>query len=185
MGFNISGITLTSPSANNLVITNNTKTMTFNSAGKLSVPGTPVFTASGTVAAWEFPGAVSWITPTFSSVLYNVGSCFNGSTGQFTAPITGTYMFTFTAYSAFNTAGIGEYIHPTFLVNGSWTSRRGGGTTEYRLRHHGWTDTYKDLEISEIFRLQTGDYLQVYLYHSSTTCGIYGTYKLFTGTFLG
>jgi hypothetical protein len=175
------------PSSNTLVITNNSKTMTFNPSGKVILPGTPVFNASGTALVWEYPASISWVVPTFSSVLYNVGSCFNGSTGTFTAPITGLYMFTFTGYATFNTGGIAEYIHPTFLVNGTWASRRGGGSTGYRLRHHGWgpNDYYKDCEISEIFRLQAGDYLYLYLYHSTTTCAIYSNYKLFTGVYLG
>jgi hypothetical protein len=185
MGFDIDGITLTSPGSNTLVITNNAKTMTFNSAGKVMIPGTPVFNASGAETAWEYKPAAGWYTPTFSSVLYNVGSCFNGTV--FTAPITAMYMFTFSGYSTFNTGAIGEYMHPTFLVNGAWASRRGGGSTGYRIRHHGWgpSDNYKDCEISEMFRLQAGDYVQVYIYHSTTTCGIYSNYKLFTGVYLG
>jgi hypothetical protein len=185
MGFDIEGITLTSPSANALVITNNSNTMTFNSSGRLLVPGTPVFTASGTSAAYEYRVPLGWYTITFSSVLNNVGSCFNGTTGRFTAPITGRYLFTFSSYSNLNAASIAEYMHPLFLVNGSYTSRRGGGSSAYRLRGHGYADYYKDMEMTEIFALQASDYVEVYIYHSTTTCGVYGTYKLYTGVFLG
>jgi hypothetical protein len=186
MGFDIEGITLTSPSANALVVTNNTKTMTFDSGGRVLLPGTPVFTASGAEAQYEYPaGATTWKTPTFSQVLNNVGSCFNGGTGTFTAPITGRYLFTFTAYTSLGTASIASYLHPTFLVNGSWTSRRGGGANGYRLRGHGYVDNYKDMEISEIYALQANDYLYLYIYHSNVDSGIYSNYKLFTGTFLG
>jgi len=185
MGIDIEGITLTSPSANSLRVTNNSNILTFDSAGRMLVPGTPVFTASGTAAEYEYTTAATWKVPTFSSVLNNVGSCFDGGTGTFTAPITGLYLFTFISYSTFNAASISEYMFPLFLVNGSLTSRRAGGSTEYRIRGHGYSDTKKDLQISEMFALQASDYVTMYIYHSTTTCAIYSNYKLFTGVFLG
>jgi hypothetical protein len=184
MGFDIEGITLTSPGANSLAITNNSNTMTFNSSGRLLVPGTPVFTASGTNVEWEYKASAGWYTVTYNSILNNVGSCMN-TNGRFTAPITGRYLFTFSAYSYMAAASIAEYMHPLFLVNASYTSRRGGGSTAYRLRGHGYADAYKDMEMTEILALQASDYVEAYIYHQSTTCAIYGVYKLFTGVFLG
>jgi hypothetical protein len=191
MGFNIGPsnigrVKIESPSSNRVVFTTyNEATMTFDSAGRMLLPGTPMFTASGTALAYEYKGAAGWYTVTYSVLGQNNGECFNGGTGRFTAPIAGTYLFTFSAYTYLGAGLISEYMHPTFLVNGSWTSRRGGGSTPYRIRGHGFADTYKDMEMSEIFRLQTSDYVEVYIYHHTTTCGIYSNYKYFTGIFLG
>lgn len=186
MGFDISDITITSPSASALQITNNSKTMTFNSSGNLLLPGTPLFTASGSAGAWESPAAsATWYTILFPVTYVNVGSCFNTTTGIFTAPVSGTYIFTFSAYVHFQLTATNDYIHPAFLCNGSWGARGGGGGANYRLRGHGYTAYYDDLEMSQIYRLQTSDTMRVYVYCKYIGDAIYSNYKLFTGTFLG
>lgn len=61
----------------------------FDSAGRWSAPQQPAFYAyQGSVGSSTTAGTII-----FTSTRINVGSCYNTSTGRFTAPVAGNYMF--------------------------------------------------------------------------------------------
>lgn len=182
MGINISGVSL-NDSNSSLTVTNNAKTVSFKNDGKILAPNTPMFYAGATstvIDATMIPGAI-WNKMTFSNVVNNVGGCF--ASNRFTAPITGTYYFSANCYANWPTAD-SDYCHPLFYVNGSPGTRR-GGTTGYRIRHHGCRAGLSgDNQITEIYSLIAGDYVEFYIYTSGTTV-LVNYYKGFAGVFLG
>lgn len=85
------------PGTTGNVLTSNGTDWTSAAAG--GGGATPLFNAylSGNVN--NVTGDTTVYTVAWNSTVYNVGSCFNTSTGVFTAPATGTYLFTGTIYS--------------------------------------------------------------------------------------
>ena len=78
--------------------------MTINANGSVTMPSQPAFFARHTTAA----AYTSAYITNWSSVTYNVGNHFNGSTGVFTSPVAGVYQLN--AMIGNNYAnGIGNY----------------------------------------------------------------------------
>jgi hypothetical protein len=85
--------------------------LTINSNGQLTLPSQPSFFAASTSGQTEFStGAVM----VFNTTRHNTGSHYNTSTGRFTAPVAGKYLFSVNFYTYANLrASI------TFAINGS------------------------------------------------------------------
>ena len=130
----------------------------------------------------------------FGSVVYNQGSDFDGSTGTFTAPYDGIYIFTFNFL--FSVGGVG-YVRCLFALNGTPSVQYGDnlmantGTTVISTGSSAGTytttlDSYMDGGLCQIFKLSANDTIKldnqgVPLYsHTGQT-----TYSSFSGYFLG
>lgn len=114
----------------------------------------------------------------------NVGGCYNPGNYRFTAPWTGLYYFKQHIYIYGNNATVGWYTHPLFLVNGSQTLRRPGGTP-YRMRLYGLpANLGYDTDCCEQIYLAAGDYVQVYQPSVGTVEG-YQSYSAWAGAYLG
>jgi len=142
----------------------------------------PAFVAgSATDPGWTSPvsnGTWGKINQVCTTTAYNRGNHYNTSTTRFTAPVTGPYWFSFTAYlySA-------SYVHPAFTINGSLTS--GWGHLQHRIRGHGMAANYQqDAQIEEIMYLTAGSYVEVYWYAGGASFH-YSFYSLFQGMYVG
>jgi hypothetical protein len=68
----------------------NAERMRIDSSGRVTTPYQPAFIASG---PGQYETFGSDVDIQFTSVLNNTGGYYNGSTGRFTAPVTGYYLF--------------------------------------------------------------------------------------------
>lgn len=145
-------------------------------------PNLPMFAAGrATDPGWISVSDGGWrkVNDYCTDVAINRGSHYNTSTTRFTCPITGPYLFMFSAYTY-----QGNYYHPVFAVNGNTGLRRGAGT-KYRIRGYGYVSNYQtDSQIEEIIDCLAGDYVEVY-WATSGTAYHYPLYDLFCGVYIG
>ena len=124
-------------------------------------------------------GGFKLSTP-FNNTAYNNGGCYNTTTTRFTAPITGPYLFIFTAYMYAD-----SYIEPVFCVNGGYGIRRGGNFFT-RIRGYGMVANYEqDLQMEETIYCLAGDYVEPYGWAGSGACYYYPWYSSFQGIYVG
>ena len=146
----------------------------------------PGFIAVANNDNWVVYSAGSWhkVNTPCNVSTYNVGIHYDTSTTRFNVPITGPYLFIWSAYQY--CAG-GGYAHPEFAVNGSVGTRRGNSGYPVRIREHGYvTGGYShDACSSEVIECQASDYVEVYQYAGSTNTHIYQSYNHFAGVFVG
>jgi hypothetical protein len=146
----------------------NVSTAILNITGKLSVSGQPAFSASST-ASWQTVSPGTAVV--FNSVQHNIGGHYNASTGSFTAPVAGRYVFAFNFYvdgqrqAAFRKNG-SDYIPTDTAISMSPT-----GTSTM-------TATYQ-------FNLAANDYIQVGCRAGSTSLYFYSGHSWFMGYMIG
>jgi hypothetical protein len=146
---------------------------------------TPLFNVGMGSGAWRTLGGVVIFNYTSGSGYTNIGSCYNTANGRFTAPWTGLYLFKHHIY-CYGPDGstFSWYFHPLYLVNGSQTFRRPGGTP-YRIRQYGLLANYgQDSDCCELIYLTAGDYVEVYTPMNGTMQGYVG-YSTYCGAYLG
>jgi hypothetical protein len=136
--------------------------LTLDNAGRVLMPNQPSFFAGRSTLGNPSLNT----TMVFNSVLHNIGNAYNSSTGVFTAPVAGVYLFSVMLLG--NSASVTEaQIH----VNGS--SRLSGRSKESA----GNND---EVNIHGVLRLAANDSVTVQL----TTGAIYGN-ELRTDNFCG
>jgi hypothetical protein len=85
----------------------------------------PAFSAYG-LASYTVSNGVEVV---FNTVTVNQGSCYSNSTGRFTAPVDGTYMFewTFLSTSDANSADTRIKINNSTIFGAAFTGNNGSG----------------------------------------------------------
>lgn len=187
MAIDISGATIQSINNGISVTTNSISGLNFNASNFAYDAKKPFFVAGKNSNAWQNFTSANWLIMPLDWELSDNQGNYNTSTYAFTAPITGTYYFDATAYTYKNTATTSSsYLHPIFIVNGSSSARHGSASTLYRIRNRTYYDGgyAADIQINNIFYLTAGDYVQWYVYASSTLQW-YGLYTQFTGCLIG
>jgi hypothetical protein len=186
MALNINGATIQTSNDALSITANGITGLNINSLDFPVQSNRPYFCATGNNAAWQTV-AVGWLVLVFNTTNVNNGSGYNTANGAFTAPVSGTYYFEQSSYWQ-KPGGIStDYVHPLFIINGSFTTRQASQTTPYRLRGRSNTNgNYNfDTQINDIFYLAAGDYVQTYMYSSVATQGWYPPYAQFTGFLIG
>jgi hypothetical protein len=159
----------TSSAARTVFKTDNIERMTIDASGRVTMPYQASFNAYAPAAS----------TPAGSDIVYgstyhNIGNHYNTSTGVFTAPIAGRYLFT--ASCLFNYSS-GGYHRLNFKLNGSVYNTY-GETLENQAG-----PAYSAATISNIFALNANDTVQMQNGSSVTTYGS-TSYGHFSGIML-
>ena len=146
--------------------TQDTVRLAIDGSGRVTKPSQPSFaayTATGNNAA----------NITFGNTFFNIGSHFVASTGIFTAPVAGRYLFT---WHALHTQSPTSYARVLFKINGSTDTQFGDSLTS------DGNGIYVNTALSGIINLSAND--TVRLYNEGNT--IYGSqYAMFSGCLLG
>jgi hypothetical protein len=130
---------------------------------------------------WVALTAAAWnIQNYFNNTSYNTGGGYSAS--RFTAPVAGSYLFHWMGATYKPSSAAGNYIHPMFYING------GATPTSYRMKgYFSPAGGYWILrsEIVDIFYLNVGDYVDVYVYCAAAGISLYRAYSIFSGYLVG
>jgi hypothetical protein len=143
--------------------------MRIDSAGRVTMPYQPAFKASrlsGNVG----PGN----TFIFNDVNFNTGGHYNGSTGRFTAPVSGVYQFNVIMLTT-NTNPSGHYYWRVLL----------NGSTSFvdAYSHNDTANTYVHYPASFSLYLSSNDYIEIYISAGTFYAG--NLNSLFSGYLVG
>ena len=152
--------------------TGGTERMRIHSSGVITKNNHPAFYANKTLT---FDTNNTDIV--FDTVRTNVGSHYNNSNGKFTAPVDGTYFFSYG--TLLNTTSTNAYGYLRLAFNGS-------GSNAY-IMHSSYNSSrnYEPLSWSGVVDLDAGDVVTVkgHFQNSNTYGG--GSYTFFSGHLLG
>jgi C1q domain len=156
--------------------TSDTERMRIDSAGQVTTPSQPAFHAFGLNTVTNSSNIV------FPSVVFNIGSHYNTSTGRFTAPVSGIYMFGWTS--------IGNNINDVYR----WRFSRNGSTVGDLHLRQDTSATGGEYATNGMFtipwQLNAGDFVNIFYISDSGTLP-YGSgsttdaYPRFWGYLLG
>jgi hypothetical protein len=128
-------------------MTNNTERMRIDTAGRVTMPYQPAFTA------WNVGDFTLTGSFTLNTIILNTGGHYSTSTGRFTAPVTGMYFFSLAGFSETTAEIMGdvELRRNGAMVVRTYSSEPGG--------------TYRPFATQCIIFLSAGDFVQP---HSSS-----------------
>ena len=138
--------------------------LTIDNSGRIRMPSQPMFFAGKNNAN---PFAASQVV-TYNAIETNIGSHYNASTGVFTAPIAGLYMFTVVVTSASGVDDIGINLQ----VNGSVYASLGTQTSVQAGQEIGGSFTRLiKLNANDAVRIYTDRALRADYTYSNYFCG--------------
>lgn len=148
--------------------TDNTARLTIDTSGRVTMPYQAGFAAYSPATGTGGQNAI-----VYGATYHNIGNHYNTSTGIFTAPIAGRYLFT--ASCLFNYSS-GAYHRLDFRLNGTVYNSY-GETLENQAG-----PSYSSATISNIFTLNANDTMQMWNGSNTTTYG--SSYGHFSGIML-
>ena len=148
--------------------------MRVHAAGSVTKPLNPSFNA-------RYPAVTAGgnATIVFSSTHHNIGSHYNTSTGVFTAPVAGSYLFSFAILM--DPSGTNHYARVLFSKNGTSATTTYGDSLE--SADYDQTQDYQSLSMTAVIYMSANDTMRLQNTGQSPT---YGTsYGSFSGYLLG
>ncbi len=154
-------------------------------SGYLTAPNNPYFIAGQSNAAWEACGGAGWVELPYNTASSgNGGGWYSTSTGRFTAPVNGLYLFTASSYVYPAASGM-SYIHFDIAVNGSLAGGGRVGSSYQILGLSAGEGTYgTNLRATRLLYMTAGQYASVYNYCSGAGNYRYGDHSYFAGILL-
>ena len=122
-----------------------TERMRIDSAGRVTMPYQPSFTGT-------FVSTLNGSTIVFNSVGHNDGNMYNTSTGRFTAPVAGRYLYNAILLKAQNTT-TGLQV----IINGTSNHNKG------QEKSLSSTAGYDHIVVQCIYKLEAGDWIDLNL----------------------
>ena len=161
--------------------TSSTERMGIDASGRVATPYQPMFWAYGTGYIGRSAGdsaAIVW-----GSTLYNTGSHYNAGNGRFTAPVSGTYLFS--ANMRLDSTGAGNYVRYGIRKNGTSAEYASVNGNAHAIQGNYHSTDYNTLPITSIIYLAANDYVWSWCFHIATGGSVLASESNFSGCFLG
>ena len=148
--------------------------LSMDDAGIVLTPKTPAFMAYNNAVSSQTSNGI----PSMGNVAVNTGSCYDGPTNRFTAPVTGTYHFhAFLFFGLPNANAVGHFY---FQVNGAST-----GAPHHTPNASAGALGHITVGGSMIRTLAQGDYVNLTALFSNGANLYAGVYSAWTGFLVG
>ena len=144
-----------------------------DTSGNVTKPNNPSFAVYKSQSQWNLSGNDIMV---FGTARHNVGGHYNTSNGRFTAPVAGSYLFTFYSIMLYN------YNSASVKMYKNGTRQYGGDVhfTPYSTGNNQWDN----VSFSNVFQLAANDYIE--MRNGSTAVSYHGNHwHSFCGYLLG
>ena len=140
--------------------------MRIDSAGRVTMPYQPAFRISYSSATGGDTGSEQDLT--FKVQEQNIGGHYNSTTGKFTAPVSGTYMFMLSLLMT----GMGGGDNFEIFIRKNGSSAQNGARTVYSAGSTGFGGYISGLAVCQI-PLSVNDFVTFQYYRTGSTATIY------------
>jgi hypothetical protein len=167
--------------------------MIIDNSGRVRRPNLPAFAVSAT-AGWLYAsnyggtgdreltgGVMGWNNAAHQTG----GSNWNSSTGRYTAPVAGYYVFHTCWYMLNDNNSTPSYVHCFYSRNGS-LGFMPGGRAPHSMNMHGNRNNYDDgSNYSTMFQLNAGEYASIFIRWHSYNSRHHAGHQIFSGHLIG
>ena len=154
-------------------LTVGTDQLAVDASGRVTMPYQPSFLARPSSNSANLTSN-TFYTVIFDTIDHNIGGHYNGSTGVFTAPVSGSYQFN--TNIRFNAIS-GTYHLIRIALNGSVL------TGLYNINQEG--GSYDSASLSWVYYLNANDTMEVMVMEYSDTSWTYSNQSSFSGHLIG